>query len=291
MVAPCSFHFELNWIGVTAGLLDDVRQKWNVVAERHGLRLVEAPVEQIRDIGKKCAYRACFPIRLARPPPSVSDLGERLPEAIRTTNYFEHAILTQRFGFVLDVEATNRYPDHIEVEYSYRQAAVFDHSQFVHRSGVALIQCVGGQEGFLWSDNRLFFSASSRYRSEQYVTVDGQNLTRQQQADRIRQALETFCADERALEEFYESVLPPVFAEGGAAIEHGAETETAPPTMASSTLLPPLSSPSMETAAHSASHKSQGLLSSSLARSQLAALAAASASADNDEDPAGPYGL
>lgn len=266
-----------------------MRQKWNVVAERHGLRLVEAPVEQIKDIGKKCAYRACVPIKLAKPPPSVADLGERLPEAIRTANYFEHSILTQKFGFVLDVEATNRYPDHIEVEYSYRQAAIFDHSQFVHRSGVALVQCVGGQEGFLWSDNRLFFSASSRYRSEQYATVDGQNLTRQQQADRIRQELEAFCGDVRALEQFYESVLPPVFSEG---VVDAAESETLPSTMANSSILPPLSSPQLE--AHPASHKSIGHLSSSLARSQLAALAAASAaltSADNDEDPAGPYGL
>lgn len=206
-----AFHFELNWMGVTAGLLDDIRQRWSGVAEKHGLRLVEAPVEQIKDVGEKCAYRACFPIKLALQPPAISDLDERLPEAIRTANFFEYAILRQRFGFVLDVEATNRYPDNIEVEYSYRQAAVFDYSQFVHRSGVALVQCIGGEEGFLWSDNRLFFSASSRYRSEKYVNIDGQNLTRQQQADMIRQELQAFCADPKALEEFYESVLPPLF--------------------------------------------------------------------------------
>jgi hypothetical protein len=145
----CSFHFELNWIGVTAGLLDDMRQRWSVLAEKHGLRLVEAPVEQIKDIGKKCAYRPCFAIQLALAPPTISDLDERLPEQYRTANYFEYAILTKKFGFVLDVEATYRYPDDLEVEYSYRKAAVFEHSQFVHKSGLALVQCVGGIQGLI----------------------------------------------------------------------------------------------------------------------------------------------
>jgi len=202
------FHFELNWIGVTAGLLDDMRQRWSVLAEKHGLRLVEAPVEQIKDIGKKCAYRPCFAIRLALAPPTISDLDERLPEQYRTANYFEYAILTKKFGFVLDVEATYRYPDDLEVQYSYRKAAVFEHSQFVHRSGLALVQCVGGTQGFLWSDNRLFFSASSRFRGESYQAAS--SLSKQQQADQLREELEAFCADSDALASFYATVLPPI---------------------------------------------------------------------------------
>lgn len=192
---------------MTAGLLDDMRQRWTVLAENHGLRLVEAPVEQIKDIGKKCAYRPCFPIRLALAPPTVEDLDERVPEQFRTANYFEYAILTQKFGFVLDVEATYRYPDDLEVEYSYRKAAIFEHSQFVHKSGLALVQCIGGTDGFLWSDNRLFFSASSRFRAESQHTVT--SSSKQQQADRLREDLLAFCADRDALEAFYATVLPP----------------------------------------------------------------------------------
>jgi hypothetical protein len=256
-----SFHFELNWIGVTAGFLDDIRQRWNNCAEKHGLRLVEAPVEQIKDTDQRCAWRAPSPIKLALAPPAIKDLDERLPEKVRTANYFEYAILTKKFDFVLDVEATTRIPDHIQVEYSYRKAGVFEYSQFIHKSGLALVQCVGGEEGFLWSDNRLFFSASSRYRSgiagrggptpinaatsrlstnnhnnsttslnNIYVPplavnasfpttihtaapsgyLPGQPLTKQQQADVIRERLEAFCADPVALAQFYESVTPPV---------------------------------------------------------------------------------
>jgi hypothetical protein len=202
------FHFELNWIGVTAGLLDDMRQRWSGIAEKHGLRLVEAPVEQIKDIGKKCAYRPCFSINLALPPPTIADLDERLPEQIRTANFFEYAILTKKFGFVLDVEATYRYPDDLEVEYSYREAAIFEHSQFIHKSGLALVQCIGGTEGFLWSDNRLFFSASTRYRADSMHPAT--SLSKQEQADQLREELEQFCSDAEALAEFYASVVPPL---------------------------------------------------------------------------------
>ncbi|KAI5450651.1 vacuolar membrane-associated protein iml1 [Naganishia albida] len=256
-----AFHFELNWIGVTAGFIDDIRQRWNNVAKKHGLRLVEAPVEQIKDMHNRCAWRAPSPIKLALAPPAIKDLDERLPEKVRTANYFEYAILTKKFDFVLDVEATSRSPDYIEAEYSYRKAGVFDYSQFVHKSGLALVQCIGGEEGFLWSDNRLFFSASTRYHSEmsgrggtpmhaaasRLSTVNnnstatlnhlyagrlsvntsfpttihtaspsgyipGQPLTKQQQADVIREKLEAFCANPVALAQFYESVTPPLVA-------------------------------------------------------------------------------
>jgi hypothetical protein len=212
--ADIRFHFELNWLGVTAGLIDDLRARWTPLADRHGLRLVEAPVEQVKDLSKKCAYRAPIPIKLAVAPPIVDDLHLRLVGvgAGHVAQFFEYAILTQRFGFVLDVEASNRYPDDIEVEYSYRRAARFDHSQFIHRSGVALVQCVGGREGFLWSDNRLFFSAPLKSRG---VSGTGHEplagaQTRQQQADALRRELVDFCADAEALEAFYKEVLPPL---------------------------------------------------------------------------------
>lgn len=219
-------------------------------------------MDQIKDMDKRCAWRSPSPIKLALAPPAIKDLDERLPEKVRTANYFEYAILTKKFDFVLDVEATTRSPDHIQVEYSYRKAGVFEYSQFVHKSGLALVQCIGGEEGFIWSDNRLFFSASTRYRSEMsgrggptainpsasrlsavnsnstatlnhlYASrlsvnqsfpttihtaspsgyIPGQPLTKQQQADVIREKLEAFCADPVALAEFYESVTPPLVA-------------------------------------------------------------------------------
>lgn len=225
------FHFELNWIGVTAGLLDELRQKCSAQAERYGLRFVEAPVEQIKDISLKCAYRAPVPIPLALAPPIVPDLHLRLKRLSeqknsgtvvtgQTSNYYEHAILT-KFGFVLDVEATNRYPDTIEVEYTYRgtgPGGKFEYSQFCHKSGLALVQCIGAKDGFLWCDNRLFIAAPTRGRvgggsgmQESYypnapVPI---KLTKSEEAKVLREELQRFCSDAKALQEFYDSVTPP----------------------------------------------------------------------------------
>jgi hypothetical protein len=201
------FHFELNWLGVSVGLLDETRQRWGREADKYGLRLVEAPVEQIKDIGRKYAYRSCYPIKLELAPPAVADLDLRLPEAIRTAYFFEYAILTQKFGFVLDVEANTRYPDDVIVEYSYRKA-VFDHSQFVHKSGLALVQCLGGTDGFLWSHNRLFFSAQTR--SSTANSSNDSYLAAHDRAERMCYELEDFCRDRKALAEFYESIIPPM---------------------------------------------------------------------------------
>jgi hypothetical protein len=208
------FHFELNWLGVTAGLLDELRAKCSALAERYGLRFVEAPVEQIKDIGLKCAYRAPISIRLAIPPPVIPDLHLRLTEASgsgQCTDFFEHAILTQKFGFVLDVEATDRYPETIEVEYTYRQKARFEYSQFIHRSGLALVQCIGREAGFLWCDNRPFISAPTRGRQQSMEAYSG-NVSpmsaRLEQARQLRADMEAFCSDPIALSKFYAEVTP-----------------------------------------------------------------------------------
>ncbi|KAE8539698.1 vacuolar membrane-associated protein IML1 [Cryptococcus gattii VGV] len=199
-----AFHFELNWLGVTAALLEELRQKLSAQAERYGLRFVETPVEQIADIPKKCVYRTPIPIRLALAPPIIPDLHTRLVAVAHGTgqaeNYFEYSILTKKFGFVLDVEATDRYPENIEVVYSYRKDDVkYTYSQFCHKTGLALVQCVGGEAGFLWSDNRLVVSAPTRKGVGNRVD----------EARALRKELEDFCSDTDQLSKFYEEVLPP----------------------------------------------------------------------------------
>lgn len=184
--------------------MEELRQKLSAQAERYGLRFVETPVEQIADIPKKCVYRTPIPIRLALAPPIIPDLHTRLVAVAHGTgqaeNYFEYSILTKKFGFVLDVEATDRYPENIEVVYSYRKDDVkYTYSQFCHKTGLALVQCVGGEAGFLWSDNRLVVSAPTRKGVGNRVD----------EARALRKELEDFCSDTDQLSKFYEEVLPP----------------------------------------------------------------------------------
>jgi len=204
-----AFHFEINWIGTTAGFLHDLIQRWSQAIDMYGLKLVEGYVDQIMNIQSKNVFQCCFPIRLAIPPPVIPNLAKHLPEGVKAPLYFEHAILRE-FGYILDIEAGDRYPETIEVVYSYRRTP-FTHSQFVHQSGIAFVQVIGGQEGFRWITNRLYVASTSSQ------IAGGQAMQKQDPPawNNIRLDLYNFCSDAAKLEAFYDKLtrsLRPEFA-------------------------------------------------------------------------------
>ncbi|CAE6439199.1 unnamed protein product, partial [Rhizoctonia solani] len=177
-----AFHFELNWLGTTARL----------------------GVDQITDINRTNVFQSCFPIPLALAPPTISDLAKRVPEGTQVEQYFECALL-KHFGYILDISAGTNYPDSVEVFYSYRRDP-FTYSQFVHKSGLAFCQVVGGTEGFRWLTNRLLAPTNHAMGAQ----GKPKHHTR---ADEIRRELTAFCADEAKLRDFYDDVvgkLPPL---------------------------------------------------------------------------------
>lgn len=192
------FHFELQWIGSTARCIEDILRQWSRAIERHGLKLVEAYVTEISDVRDRNAFQSCFPLRLAISPPVVPDLERRIPEYAQSTHYFEYALL-RRFGFIIDVEAMNMYPKDVDVVYSYSRAP-FKYSQFVHRSGVAFVQVLGGTHGFLFLTNRLMGAGrmGTAMKSRDRPAAA---------ADEIRAKLHEFCSDEAALTKFYNEEL------------------------------------------------------------------------------------
>jgi hypothetical protein len=192
------FHFELQWIGTTARCIEDQLRQWSRTIENYGLKLVEAYVTEISDIRERNAFQSCFPLRLAVPPPSVPDLEKRIPEGGQAQNYFQYELL-RRFGFIVDVEAEELYPNTVDVVYSYRRAP-FRYSQFVHRSGIAFVQVLGGSQGFLFLMNRLMGPGrlgTSKTKDDRLSSA----------AEQIRFDLTAFCSDERTLTTFYEEQL------------------------------------------------------------------------------------
>lgn len=194
------FHFELQWIGTTARCIEDQLKSWGRTIERYGLNLVEAYVTQISDISSRNAFQSCFTIRLAVPPPEVPTIAA--PEYNTTQKchkWFEYALL-RKFEFIVDVEAAEMYPEHVDIFYSYRRLP-YKYSQFVHRSGAAFVQVVGGGEGFLFLPNRLMSRLSpSQIKSKKEVKPV--NV-----ADEIRDRLYEFCSDTNGLRVFYEEQL------------------------------------------------------------------------------------
>lgn len=191
------FHFELQWLGTTAKCIQDTLRSWNRAIEKSGLKIVEAHVDQIIDIGKKNVFQSCLPIRLVRAPPLLAQ--RYFGDGTRTEGYFEGQIL-RKFDFVLDVEAGSAYSDRVDVVYSYR-AAPFRYAQYVHKSGGAFVQVVGGLEGFRWLKNRLIQPERGTLAQAQGKDV-GKDVV-----EGVRRRLEDFCSDELALARFYEETL------------------------------------------------------------------------------------
>ncbi|GJJ12397.1 hypothetical protein Clacol_006639 [Clathrus columnatus] len=200
-----AFHFEFNWISTSARCLDELIRHWSRSIEKYGLRLVEGDtetnsrlgyVDQIVDIRDKNSFQSCFPIRLIIPPPVV----KKVPEGsnFSPVNYIETMILLD-FGFVIDVESQDRYNDQVEVFYIYRRP--YKYTQFVHRSGTAFAQMIGGQEGYRFLTNRLL--ASGRLGT----TRDVSSKTPSQIADNVRERLAEFCSDPIKLTAFYNKII------------------------------------------------------------------------------------
>lgn len=227
--AENGFNFQIHWLGTTARLIEDVVQAWTRAVERYGLRLIEAPIGQIKDVGLHNPFQAPLPIALALPPPARAEYahlvertrlanndaeaGEPADDterwlyrhvlagyATQTDQLFEIALL-RHFGFVLDQEAASRYPTHVQLEYSSRPTH-FDYSQFVHRSGIAFVQVRSGRDGFLWLHNRLFTSHIHTPKP----ALPGKPPAPPPDPDELRRTFQRFCDDRAALDAFYRSV-------------------------------------------------------------------------------------
>lgn len=213
------FNFQIHWMATTARFIEDLVQNWMRAVERYGLRLIEAPIGQIKDVSLHNPFQAPSQIQLATSPPPVHAYAHLLPEHTLPEQYFEFTLL-RHFGFILDQEATDRYPQDVEIVYSSRPAR-FDHSQFVHRSGVAFVQVLGGAQGFLWLNNRLYNSHFSGGISRTHAKqgAQAQSLL---SADAVRFEFERFCGDAAALEDFYKQLLVTLISEASGKEPEGA---------------------------------------------------------------------
>lgn len=228
------FNFQIHWLGTTARFIEDTVQSWTRSVERFGLHCIEAPINQIKDVSQHNPFQSPLPISLALHPPTLETFSSFLPlsrddgnnnddSAHQHHNHFFQYALLRKFGFILDQEASEKYANvNIEIDIEYKSRPnTFDLSQFVHRSGVAFIQVLEGNEGFLWLDNRLFNSHLHQNQQQQqqanqhYVYQQGSSSTSGTSsgqavlpsADGVRRDFVDFCSDLARLEAFYRDVL------------------------------------------------------------------------------------
>ncbi|KAJ3288894.1 vacuolar membrane-associated protein iml1 [Borealophlyctis nickersoniae] len=160
------YHFELHWLVCTPRLIEDLLQSWTRMADKCGLKLVEAPVEQAQPFADDNPFQSVIPIDFSVQPPAPETFSFAVPK-----NWFETELL-RKFNFVLDVESDEMFP-HGSVKYSFTRSP-YPNTQFVHRSGVAFVQIDRHGGALLWVNNGLHLAGTSAVasaRSQQTATA------------------------------------------------------------------------------------------------------------------------
>ncbi|KAF2205445.1 hypothetical protein GQ43DRAFT_477322 [Delitschia confertaspora ATCC 74209] len=168
------YHIRIDWMNVTAKLIEDAIVTWATSVEKYGLKLVEVPIAEASSISENHPFRTPYLVELAlqppkHPPEHLYDVSHFGPQA-KTDAFAYHKALLRRLNYVLDMEAASCFPSDVDVRYSWG-VPDYKYTQFIHRSGTVLIQ-ITDDGNFLLLANRLVNNrasttrdASSRFRT------------------------------------------------------------------------------------------------------------------------------
>jgi hypothetical protein len=157
------YHIRIDWMNVTAKLIEDTIVTWATSVEKYGLKLVEVPIAEVADIVEYHPFRSPYAVKLALQPPqaqpeAIWDSMQYSPQYSKTDRFAYHKALLRKLNFVLDMEAASAFPSNIDVTYSWGNPD-YKHNQFIHRSGTLLAQIT--EEGdLLLLANRLAHNRS-----------------------------------------------------------------------------------------------------------------------------------
>ncbi|KAK0745179.1 hypothetical protein B0T21DRAFT_381227 [Apiosordaria backusii] len=163
------YHIRVDWMNVTAKLIEDAIENWAREAAQYGLRLVEVPIAEACSISEINPFRRPYITKLAVPPPDQSpvtyyDPNSFTPSAQPGKHFYQKAIL-RKFDFVLDMEAASNFPSNVDVSYSWGKPN-FKYTQYIHRSGSVLAQ-ITDEGDFLLLANRLYSSRAAAARERE----------------------------------------------------------------------------------------------------------------------------
>lgn len=136
------YHIRIDWMNVTAKLIEDAVNTWATSVEKYGLRLVELPLAEAANLGASHPFRSPYRVRLACPPPKGQlqyfDSTSFGPQR-QSDKFVYHKAILRKLGFVLDMESAGSFPSDVDVTYSWGKPE-YKYTQFIHKSGVLLAQ-------------------------------------------------------------------------------------------------------------------------------------------------------
>ncbi|KAB5532668.1 hypothetical protein GE09DRAFT_373293 [Coniochaeta sp. 2T2.1] len=168
------YHIRVDWMNVTAKLIEDAIESWAREAAQYSLRLVEVPIAEACTITDINPFRRPYLIRLAEPPPNHQpatyyDPNSLVPQAQPGRNFYQRAIL-KKFDFVLDMEAASDFPSNVDVSYSWGKPD-FKYTQFIHRSGTVIAE-ITDEGDFVLLANRLYSNRAASAREKEMRSIN-----------------------------------------------------------------------------------------------------------------------
>lgn len=164
------YHIRIDWMNVTAKLIEDAIVSWATSVEKYGLKLVEVPIAEASSIIDHHPFRSPYIVKLALQPTQTQtdtnwDSSHFSTQYSRNDKFAYHKALLRRLNFVLDIESADSFPSDVEVAYSWGSPD-YKYTQFIHKSGVLLAQIMH-DGNFLLGANRLAHNRAkdtSRFR-------------------------------------------------------------------------------------------------------------------------------
>jgi DEP domain-containing protein 5 len=169
------YHIRIDWMTVTAKLIEDAVESWAREASNYGLRLVEVPIKEACAITEFNPFRRPLHVKLVVPPPNQPpvtyyDPTSFTPQTLPGKHFYQKAIM-KKFDFVLDMEAASNFPGNVDVTYSWGKPD-FKYTQYIHRSGLILAE-ITDQGEFLLLANRLYSNRVATARDRELKEMRG----------------------------------------------------------------------------------------------------------------------
>jgi len=218
------YHIRIDWMNTTAKLIEDQLASWARTVDRYGLKLVEAPIDEVSTIPWTNPFRSPYIFKFCLPPPpppptlsTISPTTESMdlspilsptqPAPLlhhshnQNDNHFYHRLALRKLGFVLDTEAAKNFPPTVSVKYSWGTPS-YRHSQYIHRSGVVFCQIIDDGSFLLMVNRQYTIRTTMLYPPPAAALGSGTDATPETVGDEI----ESFCKDPEALRRFYDEV-------------------------------------------------------------------------------------
>lgn len=192
------FHIRLEWLTATPKLVEDTVNSWLRMCERYGLKLVETPWGELREVPRVNPFHSFVDIKLAINPWEDPDFADT--EVMKKHRFFYHIYLLEHSGFLMDNRASMFFldmDDGLDIQYSWG-SPIFKYAQYIHKTGAYMAE--------IREDGDLFLAPNNMH----IARVNVGNVSSQQQApnfvldsQKIMLQFRATCMDARKLRKVF----------------------------------------------------------------------------------------